>query len=233
MIQKLIIPLIIVLTITTMRAEGPSGRWEGSAEIPGRILPIIIDLTQEKSGKWVGSAILPGLGIKGDQLTDLMVKFPEVSFAMPNVFGGVIIKAKIAADEMTGDFQQAGHTAPCALTRIGPAQWDEPPRSTAVLKELEGEWKGQYEMFAQKRQIALKVANQKDGPAKVECTIVGRKENNVPIDFVSQDGELVTIESHALGMTLEGLYRKAPDEFQTTLIYGPFELPLVLRRAGK
>src|SRR6266478_3269100 len=54
--------------------ESASGRWEGSVQIPGRELTLIVDLAQDSHGLWIGSIIIPGLDIKGVLLTEIAVK---------------------------------------------------------------------------------------------------------------------------------------------------------------
>ena len=58
--------------------------------------------------------------------------------------------------------------------------------------------------------------------------IVGRKVNNLPVDRITQQGNFITIESSAYGLTYEG--RIGNGEIHGTLFQGPIEVPLVLRR---
>lgn len=46
-------------------AEIPAARWEGTVQIPGRELRLIVDLAKDPGGAWIGSIIIPGLGVKG------------------------------------------------------------------------------------------------------------------------------------------------------------------------
>jgi len=82
-----------------------SGRWEGTARIPGSELNVIVDLAEE-NGAWVGSIIIPGLDVKGALLTDIAVRPPDVSFAVKGPLG-VRLKLRLDANsKMTGDFEQ-------------------------------------------------------------------------------------------------------------------------------
>jgi len=78
----------------------------------------------------------------------------------------------------------------------------------------------------------MKFANRSgaDG-AGVEFVIVGKKTNNVPVSLMTQEGDFLSIKSDEFGITYEGRFRKEPDEIKGTFTQGPFELPLVMRRA--
>jgi hypothetical protein len=61
--------------------------------------------------------------------------------------------------------------------------------------------------------------------------VVGKKTNNLPVDLVTQEGSFVRIDSHEIGISYEGRFRKESGEINGTFIQGGLELPLVLRRA--
>jgi hypothetical protein len=218
-------------------AENASGRWEGIAQIPGQELRLIVDLSDEGGKGWAGSIIVPGFAIKGAPLVDLHVRGDDLDFAIKGALGNeragrAELKAHLTADgHLTGDFKQGGNTAPFSLTKTGPAQVDLPPRSTAVAKDLEGEWKGDYEMMGYTRHATLKFANRGTEGAAVEFVIVGKKVNNVPVSLVTQDGDFVTVKSEDFGITFEGRFAKGAGEIRGTLSQGSLEAPLVVRRA--
>ncbi|MGE5212323.1 MAG: hypothetical protein ACM3NN_01385, partial [Nitrospirota bacterium] len=169
-------PILILAATLTCRAEDAiSGRWEGSARIPDDELTVVVDLAQQ-NGAWVGSIIIPGFGVKGTPLTDIKVQTPDVSFAVKGPFG---IKMNLRLlgppeNKLAGNFEQAGNHAPVTLQKTGPPQVEYPRRSTAVAKEVEGEWKGDYEMLGYTRHVSINFANRPDG-AKADFVIVGRK----------------------------------------------------------
>ena len=216
--------------------EAATGRWEGSVKIPERELKLIVDLAQE-SGGWIGSIIIPGLDVKGATLTDIAMSGSDVTFSIKSALGaGSVGQAKFEAhltanDTLSGDFVQAGNTAPFALRRAGPAQVELPPRSTAVDKEFEGEWKGEYELFGYPRHVTIKLVNHNAEGATAEFVVVGKKTNNLPVDLVTQEGDLLSIDSHETGINYEGRFDQKAGEIKGTFTQGPIELPLVLRRA--
>jgi hypothetical protein len=223
-----LIAILVVAAALPSRAEDTiSGRWEGTAQIPDDELNLVVDLAQE-NGAWVGSIIIPGLGLKGAPLTDIKVQPPDVNFAVKGAVG-VQLKLRLdASNRMAGNFEQAGNRAPAMLQKTGPPQVEYPPRNTPVAKELEGEWKGDYEMLGYARHVSIKFANHPDG-ATADFVILGRKRNVLPVDLVTQEGDLVTVDSHQMGFTFEGRLRDG--KLTGAIRQAAIETPLVLERA--
>ena len=224
---RLMMILIVAAALPSRAEDVISGRWEGTAQIPDNELSVVIDLAQE-NGAWVGSIIIPGLGIKGVSLNDIRVQPPDVNFA---VKGGPGIELKLRLDannKLAGNLEQAGNRAPATLQKTGPPQVEYPPRNTPVAKELEGEWKGDYEMLGNTRHVSIKFANHPDGAA-ADFVVVGRKHNVLPVDLVTQESDLVTVDSHEMGFSFEGRLRDG--KLTGAIHQGAIETPLVLVRA--
>jgi hypothetical protein len=227
-ILRLVAIVVFAAALPCRGEEAISGRWAGSAHIPEDELNVIVDLAQE-NGAWTGSIIIPGLDVKGTPLTDIKVKPPDVSFSVKGTLG---IQLKLQLDgngKMTGNFEQAGNRAPATLQRTGPPQVEQPPRNTPVAKELEGEWKGDYEMLGYTRHVSIKFTNRGPNGAAAEFVIVGRKHNNLPVDLVTQEGDLITVDSHDIGFSFEGRLRNG--KLAGVIQQGATETPLVLERA--
>jgi hypothetical protein len=224
---RLIVMLIIAAALPCRAEDAISGRWEGTAHIPDDELNIIVDLLQE-NGVWAGSIIIPGLGLKGVPLTDIKVQPPDVNFGVKGALG-VQLKLRLDTNnKLAGNFEQAGNRAPTSLQKTGPPEVEYPARNTPVAKELEGEWKGDYEMLGYTRHVSIKFANHPDG-ATADFVIVGRKHNVLPVDLVRQEGEMVTVDSHEMGFSFEGRLRSG--KLTGAIQQGAIETPLVLVRA--
>lgn len=205
-----------------------SGRWEGTARVPDNELNVIIDLAQQ-NGAWAGSMIIPGLGVKGTPLTDIKVESPDINFAVKGPMGiRMNLRLLEANKKLAGNFEQAGNRAPATLQKTGPPQVEYAPRSTPVAMELEGEWKGDYEMLGYTRHVSIKFANHPDG-ATADFVIVGRKHNVLPVDLVTQEGDLVTVNAHEMGFSFEGRLRNG--QLTGAIRQAAAETPLVLERA--
>ena len=173
--------------------------------IPDDELTLVVDFAQD-NGAWVGSIIIPGLGLKATPLTDIKVQSPDVNFTVKGALGIHMNLRLDANNKMAGNFEQAGNRASVTLTKMGPPQVEHPRRNTPVAKELEGEWKGDYEMLGYTRHVSIKFANHQDG-ATADFVIVGRRHNVLPVDLVTQEGDLVTVDSREMGFSFEGRLR--------------------------
>jgi hypothetical protein len=224
-----LIAILIVAAALPCRAEDAIiGRWEGGARMPDDELNVIVDLAQQ-NGVWVGSIIIPGLGVKGSPLTDIKVQAPDVNFAVKGPLGIQLNLRLLGANNtLAGNFEQAGNRALVTLQKTGPPQVEYPPRNTPVAKEFEGEWKGDYDMLGYTRHVSIKFANHPDG-ATAEFVIVGRKHNVLPVDLVTQEGEMVTVDSREMGFTFEGRLKNG--KLTGVVRQGAIETPLVLVRA--
>lgn len=229
--------LILLFTSALLcRAEEPAaGRWEGKIQIPERELTLTVDLAQDSAGAWKGSIIIPELNLQGGTLADIALSGADISFttkgplASPDS-GPTKLSGHLTGDaKLTGNFLQGGNTAPFTLQKIGPAQVEGARRSTALSKEFEGEWKGEYELFGYKRHVTLKLAGHQDAGATAEFVVVGKRVNNLPVDLVTQEGKFVTIDSHETGLSYEGRLLKG--ELTGAIIQGGIETPLVLHKA--
>jgi hypothetical protein len=230
--------LLLAAPLISRAEENAAGRWEGTVQIPGRELVLIVDLAKESGGggNWQGSITFPGLGIKGAPLSDIALNSDNIAFSIKSALadqraGPAKFNGRFGGDgKLAGNFVQAGNTAPFALQKTGSPQVEKPPRSTAIAKEIEGEWKGGYELFGFPRKVTIKLQNHGTEGATAEFVIVGRKENKLPVDRVVQEGEFLTVDSHETGLSFEGRARK--DEIRGTIIQGPLEIPVTFRRSG-
>ena len=227
--MRLTLTLIFISTLLCRAQESASGRWEGSVKIPERELKLIVDLAQDRD--WIGSIIIPGMDVKGAALTDIMVKDSELTFVITSALDTAKFNGHFTANgAFTGNFMQAGNTAPFTLAKTGPPQVELPVRSTAIAKELEGEWQGEYELFGYPRHVTIKLANHGDAGATAEVVVVGKKTNNLPVNLITQEGGFLTIDSHETRVSYEGRFEKDSGEINGTFTQGTLELPLVLRR---
>ena len=233
---RLVATILLAGAALSQAAESAAGRWEGVAQVPGNDVRLIVDLSSEGDKGWIGSIIVPGFGIKGAELVDQHPRGGDFLFTIKGALGNpragyAQLKAHLNSDgHLAGEFMQGGNTAEFVLTKTGPPQVDLPPRSTAVAKEVEGEWKGDYEMMGYARHATIKFAGRGTEGMPVEFTIVGKKVNNVPVSLVTQDGDFVTVKSEEFGITFEGRFSKEAGEIKGTLSQGPMEAPLVLRK---
>jgi len=238
MLQRTILALLVALAVTAGAAgQVPAGRWEGQSQIPGRSLPLVVDLAQDGASAWVGSIIIPGLGIKGAPLSNVVVTGSSLAFDLANAlgaapYGPATFKATLAGDRMTGEMRQAGNAATFALTRVGAPQVEAPPRSTPVARALEAQWSGEFELGGYPRHVTITLENHASAGATATFVIVGKRTNDLPVDLVIQEGDTLWVESRANRVTFEGRVFAQSGEIKGTIELGSIVVPVVLRRAG-
>lgn len=236
--QTISILLLCLPALACAAAKTAEGRWEGPLQIPGRELRLVVDLAQDSAGAWTGSIIIQGLGIKGAPLSNLVVTDTDLAFDIGDLlrsptYGPAAFKAHLSAvDGMAGEMSQGGNVAPFSLKRIGPPQVELPPRSTAVGREIEQRWTGDYELGGYPRHVTIELENHADAGATARFVIVGKQTTNLPVDLVIEEGNLLRIESQADHVAFEGRFFKDSGEIRGVVELGSFERPLVLRRAS-
>ncbi len=85
--MRLIAAIFFASAALCQAAESAAGRWEGSAQVPGGELKLILDLSDESGQGWIGSIIIPGFGVKGAPLVDLKASGSELAFAIKGALG--------------------------------------------------------------------------------------------------------------------------------------------------
>ena len=214
-------------------AGAPAGRWEGTVKLPARDVPLVIDLAPDAAGVWRGSATSPGYGVKGAPLDKLSVTGNEVTFTIRGGLGGPEFRGQLTADgTLAGEYKQAGNAAPFSLHRTGDAQVELPRTSTAVRAEAVGSWQGEFELMGYKRRALLELADREKGGATAKFMVIGRRENQIPVSLVTDEGGYITVESREFGITLELRLDAGSGELTGTFTQGPFDAPVTLRRGG-
>ncbi|HTS85998.1 MAG TPA: hypothetical protein VMG61_12895 [Usitatibacter sp.] len=235
--RRIVMLFVAAAATLPSAAADPTGRWSGAAQVPGREVRLVVDLARDGEGAWTGSLIIPGFDVKGAPLGNIRVEGDKLSFDAGDALGAApdnaTFTATIDGPSMRGELRQAGNAAPFALTRTGAAQVDPARRSTAVARETEGRWIGEYEMNGYPRHVTVDIANHAGAPASVDFVVVGKATTKVPVDFVSEAEGMLRLESSAYRITFEGRVDPAQGRIVGTFENGPFELPLTLRREGK
>ncbi|MBD3414693.1 MAG: serine hydrolase [Candidatus Aminicenantes bacterium] len=96
-----------------------AGHWEGSIDIPGMKLEILVDLNQESDGSWTGKISIPAQNAKNLPLENIAIDGNDIVFEMTGVPGEPAFKGTLSEDgaQITGGFTQSGQTFPFVLNR--------------------------------------------------------------------------------------------------------------------
>lgn len=238
---RVVAAVMAVLSCAAQADATLAGRWQGVADLSGEPLQLVIDIDRAPAASaaapsWIGSATLPGRGVKGAPLARLVVTAGgEVRFslaeALPSAGATFDVGLARGADgQLAGELRQGALAAPLRLVRTGVAQVDLPVPATALSPALTGTWVGRYELGGHPREVTLTLANGAGGLGGGELVIVGRRRSQLPIDHVVQGREWLTLTSRAASLRIEG--RHGDGTIDGRLVQGPFEVALVLRRAG-
>jgi len=121
-------PFVLCLCIALMfipqsafsgQPDSLAGHWEGSIDIPGMKLEILVDFTQESDGSWTGKISVPAQNVKNLPLENIILDANDISFGMSGVPGEPVFKGTLNEDgsQITGNFTQSGQTFPFVLRR--------------------------------------------------------------------------------------------------------------------
>src|SRR5207237_3245955 len=80
--------LLLASAFISRADENAAGRWEGTVQIPGRPLEVIVDLAAKSNeGGSRGSITIPGLGIQGAPLSDIALNSDNIACSRKSALG--------------------------------------------------------------------------------------------------------------------------------------------------
>jgi CubicO group peptidase (beta-lactamase class C family) len=107
---------VLLAPLATFAQATPEGHWEGSINLPGALLEIRVDLKQT-NGTWQGTIDIPQQGATGVALQAVRFDAPQVHFELQAGPGLASFDGKLDANNIDGDFSQAGAKFPFSLER--------------------------------------------------------------------------------------------------------------------
>ncbi len=222
---------VFAAALLAQAAEPAAAHWDGTFQLPSREFNLAIDLDRNDKGEWTGSVTFPTLNVKGAPLSEISVKDSAVSFVAKGVFGDVKVHGNVADGAFTGTLEQAGNSAPLTMRQTGPPQVEAPRQSTAVARELEGDWEGDMTLIDHNVHVRLSLSNQSSGHATGKVFLKGRHDVNVDLAMITQESDLLTLEAPDSGLIYDARLRNG--QISGVWQQGPFEIALVLHRAVK
>lgn len=211
------------------QAPSASGHWTGAIEVPGKPIQIEVDLKPSTGQDWVGTITIPAQNLKGFPLSDVQVQDRQVSFVMKQIPGSPTFKGEVTTDgaSILGDFTQGEGKTTFALKRAGEASITPPPKSTAITKDMEGQWSGTLDTGAQQLRLTLKLANGAEG-ATGTIISVDQGNSEIPIGSIVQSGSHLELTVPMVAGSFTGDLKdgKLAGEWKQ----GPGTLPLTFTR---
>ncbi len=210
-----------------------AGRWEGTAQTPGSPIVIVLDIAKT-DGAWIGSAIFPQFGVKGAPLKDLSVDATALACTVKGALGDPKFIAKLTENgTLSGSFEYAGHNLPLALRRVGEPQVDHLRPSTAIQKQLEGNWQGTLDLGGFKMRLGLELANGDKGFATGKLIMFDSGNYAAPVELIVQNGDSFELGVPAINFGYEGRFDKPSGEMRGVLWAGPMQVPLAWRKTAQ
>ena len=214
-------------------AESPAGRWEGIIHCPSRKRRWCSTSTKAETATGSGRDAA-GSGIQGAPLMNLSVSGDQFSCTVKDALGGARFKGRVSADGTAGGtFEMGGNSAALTLRKTGTASVELPRHSTMIRHELEGDWEGDITVLDHPVQAKLSLANHENGEATAKLVIKGRQENVVPVERVTQDADLLTLDVPSQHATYDGRINADDTEIDGVFEQQSVDFPIVFRRAGQ
>lgn len=211
------------------QAPTASGHWTGAIEVPGQPIQIEVDLKPSSGQDWMGTITIPAQNLKAFPLSDVQIQGRQVSFAMKQVPGTPTFKGEVTADGtgLLGDFTQGEGKTTFELKRAGEASITPPAKSTAITKEVEGQWTGTLDAGGNQLRLTLKLANGAEG-ATGSIVSVDQGGAEFPVTSIVQSGTHLELSVPAVAGSYSGDLKdgKLAGEWKQ----GPGTLPLTFTR---
>jgi hypothetical protein len=130
---------------------------------------------------------------------------------------------------LKGEYRQGGNSAPFLLKRVGDAHVDFPEPSTPISKDVEGEWKGAFQLLTSRINVILKLPKGGTPTAPAgELLVIDWGNAKIPITLWKQEGNSIFASFGDSGMSYEGEFHKDATEIAGNLRISFLELPLSL-----
>lgn len=235
--RRHVLALCLLLTAALQAQSGadPSGHWEGAILAPDRSISIEVDLARNSRSELAGTVSVPPQNLKGFPLIIEAAQGRSLSFRFRGAPGRRHFQGTLSEDgkSIAGNFTQSGFSMPFSLTRTGEARIDDPVKSPAIAKHLEGPWSatlGDTHQNGIPRRIILMLSNQPDGTSTGSLVHPG-DGLEIPVTSITQEDSKITIDLRAVSGSFAGTVNAEGTEMVGTLIQGTAVLPLTFRRS--
>jgi hypothetical protein len=134
------------------------------------------------------------------------------------------------AQTITGNVKSGNNSVPFQLTRKGDPKVVLPKESSALPKELEGDWEGTLNAGSQTLRLVLGLKPGADGRAVATLLSVDQNNQSIPITSFNVDGEAVTFEVKLVNGSFKGKLNADKTQIAGEWTQGPNTLPLTFTR---
>lgn len=210
------------------------GHWEGTIQVPNNPLEVALDFDVNAKGEWIGSFDLPAQNLRGVPLKNIVANANMLTFQLDGLAGDPGFDGEVSPDNlfMKGDFIAEGGGVPGELKWVSEPKVALPVKSTAISKELEGEWEGAITLPDGKK-LRTRITFASDGAGRGSGKFVSLDQGSaeLPITSITQEGNVVKFEIRAVGGSYAGELKGG--ELAGAWTQGMGSMPLNLKRASR
>jgi hypothetical protein len=226
------LPSFCALALAVALAQtGPAGHWEGGFQLPDREMKVALDLAKDAKDAWIGT-FSQSDGVHGLPLTDIKVDGKSARFRLG--IGGANAPdfdcALQSAEAMNCTLSGPGGSVSGAMKRTGEAKIELAKPSTAVSKELEGDWDGSVSTPNGSLRIVVHFKNQPDGTTVATMDSPDQNAAGLPLSDVSQKGTAVEFQLRLVGGSFKGNLNKEGTELAGDWSQGGGTVPLTMKK---
>ena len=173
----------------------PAAHWEGTIEIPNRLLNVAVDLSTA-DGRWVGSMTVVNTSVADVPVGEIAFADASVRFTA-KLPGDTTFVGTLSADgqRIAGTVSNAEGGVPFQLTRKGDANVKLPPQSSMLTKPFEGSWQGTLEVQGKSLRIALTMWPAADGRARAMLVALDQGDQKIPVDTVTLEDTRLQLDA--------------------------------------
>jgi hypothetical protein len=232
----LIASLLVPVMLLGAQSVDPSGHWEGSINVPGQPVSVVLDVGKKPDGGYKGTFSNPNTDLRGLPLGGVSVDGRSVRMILKVPQQGGTFVGTLSADDksITGTYEtdEGGYSIPFELKRTADAYFEPPLKNPPIDKELEGTWTGTLVVGQVEKHLVVKMANNRDGTSTGTLLNLDGAQIEIPIS-IAEKGTSITLGIKVSGAIFSGTFDSAGREIVGTWTQGTFSLPLTLKRAPK
>lgn len=222
---------LLLLTGAVAQEANLAGHYEGKIEAPNREVSIIVHLDRDAKQAWIGHiTITPGPSEL--PLAGIVAKGETVSFSLSGIQNAPQFEGKWDKEAQTikGTVTANNNPVPFELTRKGAAKVALPRQSSALPKDLEGDWEGALEVGGKTLRLVLSLKPGPEGRAVATLLSVDQNNQSIPVNSVTIDGDSLAYDVKIIAGAFKGKLNAEKTEIAGEWTQGPGTLPLTFKK---
>jgi hypothetical protein len=209
---------------------GPAGHWEGAIQLPDREMPITLDLVKDAKDAWTGAFGQPAQNVRNVPLSNVKYDGKRLTFNIGNGPQTPTFDCGVENAALQCTASNAQGSVPANLKRTGDAKIETPKASTAVSRELEGDWEGTIDTPNGPIPLVIHFQNQPDKTVKGTLDSPQQQAMALELTGIVQKDTAVQFELPMVGGSFKGTLNKEGTSITGDWSQGGGSLPLTLKK---